>query len=102
MSDTDRQERTVPNHIRRFRTAHGMTVAELAEAIYVDPSTLSRWENGVTQCPDTMKLALGEFFHVPATTIFEFHYDLSVDALLRLLDQVTVLNERVARLEGAA
>ena len=37
--------------VRRLRKANGLTQKELAEKLYVTPSTISKWENGAAM-PD--------------------------------------------------
>lgn len=91
---------TVPNNIRRFRLAHRLTMAQLAEQVHVTEATVSRWETGERGVPDSVKLALAEYFKVPVTVLFEFQYDLSADALCRLLDAFTATNAKVDALQA--
>lgn len=95
---------SVPNKIRRFRLAHRLTLAQLAEELNVTEATVSRWETGDRAVPDSMKLALAEYFKVSVPVIFEFTYDVSADTLGRLLDALTaekVRNDQLtARLDS--
>lgn len=90
----------VPNHIRRFRDSHRITAAELAAALHVSPSALSRWETGEREVSDEHKSALAAYFNVPVQAIFDFDYHPLADALHRTLDIVTSLRHRVDRLES--
>ena len=42
--------------LKKLRTAKGLSQRELAERMYVDRSTVARWENG-SRLPDTMMIA---------------------------------------------
>lgn len=75
-------------------------MAQLATEVHVTEATVSRWETGERGVPDSMKLAFAEFFRVPVPVLFEFHYDLSTDALCRLLDALTAVNAKVEGLES--
>ena len=41
----------ISEKVRRLRKANGLTQKELAEKLYVTPSTISKWENGAAM-PD--------------------------------------------------
>ncbi len=90
----------VPNHIRRFRTAHRLKAKDLAEAIGVSPAALSKWESRAREVSDEFKLALAEYFCVPVAALFDFGYDPLADALRRTIDSVAALQMRVEAVEG--
>lgn len=46
---------TIREKMRSLRRANGLTQKELAEKLYVTPSTVSKWENGVA-APDIYAL----------------------------------------------
>ena len=52
------------SNIRKNRKNKGLTQLQLAEAIYVSPQTVSKWENGFSE-PDSEKLcAMADFFGI--------------------------------------
>lgn len=46
------------NELRDWRTSHGITQATLADALHVDPQTISRWERSECSIPPYLALAL--------------------------------------------
>lgn len=88
----------VPNHIRRLRSAHGISATQLAHTLGVNQSTLSRWESGDREVSDDGKLQVAEYFNLPVVAIFNFGYDPLRDALLRTMDAVTALRHEVDEL----
>ena len=54
-----------PEDIREYRDRLGMTQAELAAALDVDPVSVSRWERGtrVPPMPTVLRLALDHLAH---------------------------------------
>ena len=54
-----------PEEIRSGRTALGLTQVEMAKALQVGPSTLSRWETGGQIQQHAMDLLLRAFFDLP-------------------------------------
>lgn len=49
----------------------GLTQADLAAQIGVDPSTLSKWETG-SSVPDVFKIKLARRFEIPVHHLFLF------------------------------
>lgn len=65
------KNKTLAKNIRYYRKEKGMTQSALAEAVFVAPQTVSKWENGISD-PDCEKLCtLSDIFGV------------SVDSLIR-------------------
>ena len=57
-----------PGEIRKVREAMGITQAELAALLDVNPKIPSRWENGVSPQPSTLRLLehlYDDFLHRP-------------------------------------
>ena len=51
-------------NIRIYRKKKGLTQASLAEALYITPQTVSKWESGISE-PDTEKLcAMADIFGI--------------------------------------
>ena len=64
--------KTIGDRLRKARTAKGLTQEQLAEAVGVQPETISRYERG------TIPLSLTQLFEVAAAL------DVGVEALLGL------------------
>ena len=55
---------TLSQNIKSYRKVKGMTQLQLADALYVAPQTISKWESGISE-PDTEKLcAMADIFGV--------------------------------------
>jgi transcriptional regulator with XRE-family HTH domain len=52
------------NRLRELREARGLRTYHLAARYDVDPTTIYRWEQGRSDVPDAIKLALAEFYDV--------------------------------------
>lgn len=57
------QTQVPPNRLAELRNARGLKLYDIAAAIRVDPSTISRWEKGGS-ISDDHKHALAEYFEV--------------------------------------
>lgn len=90
----------VPNYIRRFREAHGLTAAELAAKVGVTASAVSKWESGAREVSDDLKIELARFFNVPVSALFDFEYQPLADALRRTIDVVSSLKMRLDAVES--
>mgnify|MGYP000112692356 CR=1 FL=1 len=55
---------SVGKHIRRLRTAKGLTQEQLAEKLFVTRQTVSKWELGVTTPEMDKLIQLNDFFHI--------------------------------------
>jgi transcriptional regulator with XRE-family HTH domain len=75
--------RCLPNALRKHRKAAGLSQQVLAKLIGVDPSWLSRWENGDTLPNLVSAIHLSILFGVPVNELFG--------------DLVEVIREEVAR-----
>ncbi len=54
----------ISEKMRKLRKANGLTQKELAEKLYVTPSTISKWENGAAM-PDVYAVtAMADIFGV--------------------------------------
>lgn len=91
---------SVPNYIRHWREAHGLTQLQLAEEIGVDKSTISKWESGEREVSDDHKRLLARHFTVPVSAIFEFEWSPYTDALRRMGSVVTDLRSELASLRA--
>lgn len=89
----------VRNHIRRLRESHRISAKDLADALGVHPSALSRWESHDREVSDEYKQAVAAYFNLPVKAIFDFDTDHVVDTLHRTFDYVTSLRHRVDQLE---
>lgn len=59
----------ISDKMRRLRKEHKLTQRELAEKLYVTPSTVSKWENGVA-VPDIYAITrMADVFGVPVTEL---------------------------------
>jgi len=80
---------TIGENIKRLRNAKGMTQKDLAEACFITPQALSRWENGTAE-PGTSSLKrLAEIFGV------------SVDELITGEKRVVIKEEKETKAEIA-
>lgn len=50
--------------IRRLRKAKGVTQAQLAEAVHVEPTNVSKWENGNSEPSKSVLSRLASYFNV--------------------------------------
>lgn len=57
-------------NLKKLRAAAGVTLQETAEAVGVTANTMRRYENGTRIPGDSIKLKLGEYFHVPPTLFY--------------------------------
>lgn len=92
--------KAVPNYIRRFRDAHGITATELADALGAHQTTVSKWESRTNEVSDDFKLRLAGYFNVPVTALFDFGYEPLSDALRRTIEVVASLRQRVDGLDA--
>ena len=53
-----------PNRLRELRKEHGVKPYDLAAEFRVDQTTVYRWESGLNQVPDEVKLALARRYGV--------------------------------------
>lgn len=58
------------NNVREFRRARGLSVGDLARAVGMDRSYLSRVEREKQTCSDQYKVALAQYFGVSVTRLF--------------------------------
>ena len=58
------------NNVRTFRRARGESITDLAQAVGIDKSLLSKLERGERGCSDEKKLALARHFGVSVTRLF--------------------------------
>jgi DNA-binding transcriptional regulator YiaG len=66
MIDREREWREgMPVMIRSVRRSMGMTQVDLAQALGVNPWTVSRWERGVTAPSELARRALRRLLDVP-------------------------------------
>ncbi|MBQ8407519.1 MAG: XRE family transcriptional regulator [Clostridia bacterium] len=62
-------QETLSKNIRYYRKARGMTQQQLAEALYIAPQTVSKWESGISE-PDIEKLcAMADLFAISLDTL---------------------------------
>lgn len=60
---------TLSKNIKSYRRAKGITQLQLAEALFIAPQTVSKWESGISE-PDIDKLcAMAELFGVSLDTL---------------------------------
>ncbi len=60
----------VGENIKKYRKELGLTQAELAEKLYVEPQTISFWENGKRQPDIDTLVLLAEIFNVSMDELF--------------------------------
>ncbi len=58
------------NTLNAVRIARGETLRQVAGAVGMDPTHLSKLERGMVGCSDELKLALAQHFGVPLTDLF--------------------------------
>jgi transcriptional regulator with XRE-family HTH domain len=58
--------------IRQAREARGMTITQVADALGVRHSTLSRWETFRSNIPDTAKVALAGLYGMHPLDLFSW------------------------------
>ncbi len=63
-------ERQLGNHLRAFRTAKGLTQADLAQVIGVSRKTINTVENSVFVPSTTLALALASALETTVETLF--------------------------------
>lgn len=63
--------KVISRNIRRFRKSKGYTQTELAEAIGVDISTMSRYERNAREPSITQLQAIAEALEIPAALLLE-------------------------------
>lgn len=52
------------DRVKKLRTDRGLTKAQLAKAMHLDPSAVSRWELGENYAPQSMVISLANYFGV--------------------------------------
>ncbi|MFB9375962.1 helix-turn-helix domain-containing protein [Kineococcus gynurae] len=63
-------ERTIAAHVRAYRTAAGVSVAEMAERVGISKAMLSKIENAQTSCSLTTLARLAAGLQVPVSALF--------------------------------
>jgi transcriptional regulator with XRE-family HTH domain len=61
---------TPGGRIRHFRKARDLTQAALADLLYVDQTTIARWELGRVTVPRPMRRRLAEVLDIPRAVLF--------------------------------
>ena len=75
---------TFSKNIKSYRKAKGMTQLQLAEALFVAPQTVSKWESGISE-PDIDKLcAMAELFSISLDTLVRHSPDSARKAFIAI------------------
>jgi len=88
----------IPNYLRQWREAHGMTQAQLAAAVGVDKTTVSKWETLDREVADEHKKLLGAYFGIPVSAIFEFEWTPHNEALRKMAGVLIAIRQEVDEL----
>lgn len=64
--------RGIPNRLREVRQLHGLTLEQVAERLNTTPTTISRYENGRVQVPDSKKAKFSELYSVTVAYLWKW------------------------------
>ena len=92
----------IGRHIRQLREARGLSRARVAQALHVDPTSISGWESGHRLPRLDMRLKLAELLKVDISSLFPLQVDAVPPLAATLIDTHTNLPAMLLRLANAA
>lgn len=90
-------------YIQRLRIQHGYTQGQMAKALNMDRSYLSRIESGAKGCSVDLFIQLSEFFHVSMDSLIlgmERENALEHKSMVQLKKEIAELIDRLTTLQA--